>query len=269
MSEQAVATKSLINYRIERKGIAVIEMINPSANTYTHEMMRQMDEAILEARFDDEVHVIVLRGAGEKFFSAGADIKMLSEVTPKFKYYFCLHANETLNRLEQTPKLVIAALNGHTVGGGLEIALAADLRLACRDGGKIGLPEVTLGVLPGTGGTQRLGRAVGKTKAIELMVTGRTFSFEEAEDLGIVNQIFDKPTFWDETLSYAEQFVPPNKASKAVGHIKRAVQSGCEVPFSEGLAIERELQQLLFQSEDAKEGLNAYVGKRQPKFAGK
>jgi len=269
MADQAVATKTLINYRTERKGIGVIEMSDPPANTYTHEMMRQMDDAILQARFDDSVHVIVLRGAGEKFFSAGANIKMLSEVTPRFKYFFCLHANETLNRLEQTPKLVIAALNGHTVGGGLEIAMAADIRIASKDGGKIGLPEVTLGVLPGTGGTQRLGRLVGKSKAIELMVTGRTFSFEEAEQLGIVNQIFERTTFWDEVLTYAEQFVPPNKASKAVGHIKRAVQSGCEVPFSEGLAIERELQQLLFQSEDAKEGLNAYVGKKQPKFAGK
>jgi enoyl-CoA hydratase/carnithine racemase len=269
MAEQAVATKKLIEYRVERPGIAVIEMNDPPANTYTHDMMRQMDDAILKARFDDSVHVIVLRGAGEKFFSAGANIKMLSEVTPRFKYFFCLHANETLTRLEQTPKLVIGALNGHTVGGGLEIALACDIRLACKDGGKIGLPEVTLGVLPGTGGTQRLGRLLTKSKAIELMVTGRTFSFEEAEEHGIINQIFDRESFWDEALNYAAQFVPPNKASKAVGHIKRAVQSGCEVPFSEGLAIERELQQLLFQSDDAKEGLNAYVSKRMPKFEGR
>src|SRR5882672_9185394 len=263
------ATKSkLVDYRV-KNGVALIGLTDPPANTYTHEMMRDLDDAILQARFDENVHVIVLRGAGEKFFCAGANINMLKTVNPTFKYYFCLHANETLNRLEQTPKLVIAALNGHTVGGGLEIALAADLRLACRDGGKIGLPEVTLGVLPGTGGTQRLGRIVGKSKAIELMVTGRTFSFEEAEQLGIVNQIFERTTFWDEVLTYAEQFVPPNKASKAVGHIKRAVQSGCEVPFSEGLAIERELQQLLFQSEDAKEGLTAYVEKRKANFKAK
>jgi enoyl-CoA hydratase/carnithine racemase len=268
MPDEALATDKLINYRIEKPGIAVIEMIDPPANTYTHEMMRQMDDAILQARFDDSVNVIVLRGAGEKFFSAGANIKMLSEVTPRFKYFFCLHANETLNRLEQTPKLVIAALNGHTVGGGLEIAMAADIRIACRDGGKIGLPEVTLGVLPGTGGTQRLGRLLGKARAIEMMATGRTFSFEEAEEIGLVSMIFDRKEFWAEVVNYASQFVPPNKASKAVGHIKRAVQSGCEVPFSEGLAIERELQQLLFQSEDAKEGLNAYIGKRQPKFKG-
>ncbi|MBI2943943.1 MAG: enoyl-CoA hydratase/isomerase family protein [Candidatus Wallbacteria bacterium] len=256
----------LVHYRPE-KGIAVIEMDDPPANTYTYEMMRQLDEAILQARMDNEVHVIVLRGAGDKFFSAGANIKMLSEADPGWKYYFCLHANETLCRLEQTPKLTIAALNGHTVGGGLEIAMACDLRLARKDSGKIGLPEVNLGVLPGTGGTQRLARMVGKSRAIELMVTGRTFSFEEAEELGIVNQIMDRDSFWDEVVAYARQFVPPNKAAKAVGRIKRSVQTGLEVGFAEGLAIEREMQQLLFQSEDAKEGLHAYVEKRQPRFA--
>ena len=142
----------VIQYRAEN-GIAVIEMDDPPANTYTYAMMRQLDEAILKARFDDDVHVIVIRGKGDRFFSAGANIGMLNAVTPGFKYFFCLHANETLLRLEHTPKLVIAALNGHTVGGGLEIAMAADLRIARKDAGKIGLPEVTLGVLPGTGGT--------------------------------------------------------------------------------------------------------------------
>ncbi len=246
-------------------------MDDPPANTYTHEMMRQLDEAILKARFDDDVHVLVVRGAGWKFFSAGADIKMLATSSPGWKYFFCLHANETLNRLEQTPKLVIAALNGHTVGGGLEIAMACDMRLARRDSGKIGLPEVSLGVLPGTGGTQRLARLVGKSRAIELMATGRTFTFEEAEELGLVNQVLDSDpdTYWEQVIAYGRQFCPPNKAARAVGRIKRSVQSGVECGFGEGLAIERELQQLLFTSEDAKEGLSAYVEKRPAQFKAK
>ncbi|MCA1580896.1 MAG: enoyl-CoA hydratase/isomerase family protein [Acidobacteria bacterium] len=199
----------VVNYRAE-DGIAVIEMDDPPANTYTYAMMRQLDEAFLKARFDDDVHVIVLRGKGDRFFSAGANIGMLNAVTPGFKYFFCLHANETLLRLEHTPKLVIAALNGHTVGGGLEIAMAADLRIARKDAGKIGL-----------------------------------------------------------IMDYARQFVPPNKAAKAVGRIKRSVQSGWDLPLESALSIERELQQLLFQSEDAKEGIAANQEKRVPKFKAK
>ena len=263
----ATTEKQLIEYRVE-EGLAIMELNDPPANTYTYEMMRQLDECILEARTDDNVQVIVIRGKGDKFFSAGANIKMLTEVSPRFKYFFCLHANETLNRLEHTPKLVIAALNGHTVGGGLEIAMACDLRLAAQDAGKIGLPEVNLGVLPGTGGTQRLSRLIGKSRAIEFMAKGETFSFDKACELGLVNEVFPKDTFWEQVILYAKQFCTPNKAAKAVGNIKRAVCSGLEVPFESGLAIERELQQLLFQSDDAKEGLAAYVEKRMAEFKG-
>lgn len=261
-------TATLVTYRTDGH-IAIIELTDPPANTYTHEMMRQLDECILRARFDNDVQVILLRGAGNKFFSAGANIKMLNEMDPTFKYYFCLHANETLSRLEQTPKLVIAAINGHCVGGGLEIAMACDIRIARQDSGKIGLPEVNLGVLPGTGGTQRLARLVGKAKAIELMATGRTFSFEEAQTLGIVNEVYAKDEWWENVLLYARQFCLPNKAAMAVGHIKRSVQSGAEVPLEYGLAMERELQSLLFKSSDAKEGIGSYVDKRQPTFTGK
>ena len=259
---------ALVNYSV-KDGIALMELADPPANTYTHEMMKEMDEHIISARFDESVEVIVLTGAGDKFFSAGANITMLSKADPYFKYYFCLHANETLNRFEQTAKLVIAALNGHTVGGGLEIALAADIRIARKDGGKIGVPEVTLGVLPGTGGTQRLGRLLGKSRAIELMVTGNLISFEEGKELGLINQIFEGDNFMEQIMEYAKQFTSPNKASGAVGRIKRAVCSGVEVPFSEGLAMEREMQQLLFQGSDAKEGLAAYIEKRTPEFTGK
>jgi enoyl-CoA hydratase/carnithine racemase len=262
------SSDKLVNYSSEN-GVAIIELNDPPANTYSYQMMCDLDDAILTARFDDNVHVIVLTGNGEKFFCAGANIKMLSEVTPQFKYYFCLHANETLLRLEQTPKLVIAAINGHCVGGGLEVALAADIRIAKANGGKIGLPEVTLGVLPGTGGTQRLARLLGKAKSIELMVTGRTFDFEEGLSLGLINQIYSGDDFRKQVLEYASQFVPPNKAAKAVGHIKRAVHTGLEVPLESGLALERELQQRLFESEDAREGIAAYVERRKPEFRGK
>jgi len=265
---QTIEESQLIHFDVE-DGIAVLELDDPPANTYSYEMMRQLDAAILKARMNENVHVIVLRGKGEKFFCAGASIPMLTKAGPAFKYYFCLHANETLCRLEQTPKLVIAALNGHTVGGGLEVAMACDIRLAKKDGGKLGLPEVNLGVLPGTGGTQRLSRLVGRAKALEFMATGRTFTMEEALAHGLVNQLFDSETFWENVMAYAKQFCPPNKASHAVGLMKRAVVTGSEVGFAEALAFERELQQELFTSEDAKEGLKAYIEKRPPVFKGK
>jgi enoyl-CoA hydratase len=255
-------------------GIATIELNDPPANTYSYEMMLEIDTAVLAARMDPHVHVIVLRGAGAEELLAGANIGMLKDADPEFKYYFCLHANETLTRLEQTPKLVIAALNGHTVGGGLEVAMAADIRIARKNGGKIGLPEVALGVLPGTGGTQRLARLVGKARAIELMATGRLMSFDDAHTLGIVTEVWGDEelkgrSFADAVHDYAKQFTPPNKASKAVGRMKRAVQSGAEAGFLEGLAIERELQQLLFQGDDAKEGIAANLEKRPAKFTGR
>jgi enoyl-CoA hydratase/carnithine racemase len=264
----AVETRTLITYRVNA-GVAIIELNAPPANTYSYAMNRQLDDAILQARMDESVHVLVLTGAGDKFFCAGANIQMLTEVEPTFKYYFCLHANETLLRLENTPKLVIAAINGHCVGGGLEVALAADLRIARKGAGKMGLPEVNLGVLPGTGGTQRLSRVLGKSKAIELMAEGKTFDFERGLDLGLINQIFDGGEFMGQVMEYARQFCPPHKAAKAVGRMKRAVQSGWEVTLEAGLALERENQQLLFESEDAKEGLAAYLEKRAPLFKAK
>jgi enoyl-CoA hydratase/carnithine racemase len=257
-----------VHYHAEG-GIGVIELDDPPANAYTYEMMRELDDSILRARFDPSVHVLVLVGRGDKFFCAGADIGMLDQVDPHFKYQFCLHANETLNRLEHTPKLVIAALNGHAVGGGFEIALAADVRLARKGGGTIGLPEVHLGVLPGTGGTQRLARLIGLARALELIATGRTFSFEEAQELGLIHHVFDEADFMKAVLEYTRQFLPPNKAAKAVGHIKRSIQSGVEMDLYDGLALEQELQIQLFRSEDAREGLDSWVDKRVTRFKGK
>src|SRR5262245_47218552 len=250
-------------------GVATLTLRDPPANTYSYEMMQELDAAILRARMDDEVHVLVVRGDGDKFFCAGADINMLKTAKPSFKYNFCLHANETLCRLEQTPKLVIAAINGHCVGGGLEIALAADLRWAKAGGGKLGLPEVSLGVLPGTGGTARLSRAVGRSRAIELMSSGENLTFERGLELGLLNAVLPAEGYRDEVLRLAAQFCPPHKASRAVGLIKRSVVSGLEMGFAEHLALERELQQRLFTGADAAEGFAAFNEKRAPRFTGR
>ncbi len=252
-------------------GVAVLTLDAPPANCYSLDLMKSLDEAILRARFDDEVQVIVLTGKGDRFFCAGADIAMLSSVTPTFKYYFCLHANETLSRLEHTPKLVIAAIGGHCVGGGLEVALAADLRVARKGAGLWGLPEVKLGVLPGTGGTQRLARLVGHQKALRWMVEGRTAPLEEALVEGIVDRLIDcePDAFLEQVLDYARGFTTPERASLAVGHIKRAVQTGAGLPLEQGLALERELQAKLFSTADATEGLDAYVEKRRARFSGR
>ncbi|HJM44469.1 MAG TPA: enoyl-CoA hydratase/isomerase family protein [Candidatus Poseidoniaceae archaeon] len=272
---------NLVNYGVTENGIAVIELSSDSdgkpltegktpVNTYTREMWEDIDQAILNARFDGDVNVILLTGKGDKFFSAGASINYLNSLTPRYKYFFCLHANETLSRLEQTPKLVIAALNGHTVGGGLEIAMAADIRIARKNAGKLGLPEINLGVLAGTGGTARLTRLIGKAKALELMVTGELISFEDANEMHLVNQIIEAngEEFRRDVLDWAGQFTLPNKAVKAVGNIKRSVQTGIELPLEYHLALERELQSDLFQSNDAKEGIAAYVNKKVANFTG-
>lgn len=270
----------------ERRGpVALLTIEDEDLNGYTYRMFRDLDAAILRARFEPEVQAIVLTGAGEHF-CAGANIKMLEAADPTSKYYFCLHANETLSRLEQTPKLVIAAIPGHCVGGGFEIALACDLRVARRGGGLLGLPEINLGVLPGTGGTQRLARLVGRAKAMELMLAGRTVDAGAALALGLVTNVLGdvenreikgkvrqvptlaRDAFVDEVVALAASYCTPGRAALAAGHIKRAVQSGAELPLEYGLALERELQAKLFASDDAREGLAAFVEKRPARFTG-
>ncbi|HWL86865.1 MAG TPA: enoyl-CoA hydratase/isomerase family protein, partial [Polyangiaceae bacterium] len=219
---------TLVQYATD-KGVAFLTLTDPPVNAYTYEMFKELDAAILEARFDDDVHVLVLTGHGEKYFCAGANINMLREADESFKYYFCLHANETLCRLEQTPKLCIAALNGHAVGGGLEVALACDLRVARTGPFLVGLPEVNLGLLPGTGGTQRLARLIGRARAIELIAEGQNIPFEEGVRLGIINKYWEcakVDDFRRKVGEYAHEFTPPQKAALAVGRIKRSVQSG-------------------------------------------
>jgi enoyl-CoA hydratase len=244
-----------------------IEIAKPKANTYDHAMMQELGAAIDEMRFDDNARVVVLTSAVPGFFSAGADIEMLKGSQPDFKAMFCLNCQETLNKFASTPKVVIAAINGHCVGGGLEIALSCDLRMMAKDSGRIGLPEVTLGVLPGTGGTQRLPRLIGTSRALDLMITGRLLTTEEALGIGLVNYVYPKETFEQDVAAYAGQLA--HGPARAVSLIKRSVVEGVEMPLTAGLALERELQNRLFVTEDAKEGLTAFVEKRKPNFKGR
>ncbi len=256
--------RTLIDLKKEG-GIAIAEFNHPPANTYTYEFMQDLDSIIEEVRFDEEVGACILTNKqGTSMFSAGAHIPMLQKADPKWKAMFCLNAQETLDKMARTPKIFIAAIRGHCVGGGLEIALATDLRFMHRVKGpktpKIGLPEITLGVLPGTGGTQRLARLVGNSKALDLMITGRLLEADEAEKFGIVNYVWDEDVFWSKTWEYAERIAKgPRRAS---GFIKRAVMEGSQMSLNNGLALERELQNQLFAMEDAKEGFTAYVEKR-------
>jgi enoyl-CoA hydratase len=247
--------------------VGYIEINKPKANTYDLTMMGELDAAIEELRFDENARVLVLTSKVPGFFSAGADIVMLKRSATDFKGMFCLHCHETLDKFAKTPKIVIAALPGHTVGGGLEIALSCDLRMMAAGSGKIGLPEVTLGVLPGTGGTQRLPRLVGTSRALDMMITGKLLTPEEALHIGLVNYVFPKETFAADVQNYAKALALG--PARAVSLIKRSVMEGVEMPLTAGLALERELQNRLFITEDAKEGLAAFVEKRKPSFKGR
>jgi enoyl-CoA hydratase/carnithine racemase len=254
-----------IEFEVE-DGVGIAWLNKPPANTYDYALMRELDEIIEEVRFNDEVKVAVIGSRLEKFFSAGADINMLQQSDPDYKAMFCLHCQETLIKMENTPKIWIAGMNGHVVGGGLEIALSTDIRFMGEDSGQIGLPEVTLGVLPGTGGTQRLPRLVGRARALDMMITGKTLSPDEAKKIGLVNYVYPMDELWDKTMEYASRLA--NGPSRAVGLIKRSVTEGLEVPLKQGLALERELQNRLFATKDAQEGLTAWVEKRKPVFEG-
>ncbi len=259
---------TLVNYSTD-KGVAVLTLTDPPVNACTHEMFKELDANVLEARFDDDVHVVLLTGHGDKYFSAGANVNMLKEADESFKYYFALHASETLLRFENTPKLVIAAINGHALGGGFEIALACDIRIARAGTFQIGLPEVNLGILPGAGGTQRLTRLVGKGRAMELVVEGLTLPPAQAHSAGLVHKVWEADTheaFMRKAIDYAHEFCPPTRAAMAIGNVKRAIQGGAEMSLEGGLALERELAGELFRSQDAKEGLVAFVQKRKAIF---
>lgn len=247
--------------------VGTILLNRPPANSYDINFMRELDAAIDAANADAEVKAVIVRSALEKFFSAGADIKafIANETPTNLEMIRVAHTAEA--KMADSPKVFIAAINAHALGGGLEIALACDVRFAAEGNYRLGLPEVTLGLLPGNGGTQRLPRLISANKALEMMLTGETVSPAEAKELGIVNRLFPADKLIEETEAYANKIAAG--ASLAIAHIKRAVYQGMALELSEALALERELMAPLFDTEDAQEGLSAFAEKRPPVYKGK
>jgi len=247
--------------------VGVITLNRPPANSYDIHFMRDLDAAIEAANGDAGVKAVILKSASEKFFSAGADVKAFMANATTGNMEMIRFAHQALDKMAASAKVFIAAINGHALGGGLEMALACDLRFAAEGSYRVGLPEITLGLLPGNGGTQRLPRLIGANKALEMMITGEAVAPSDALRLGIVNRLFPADKLMEETEAYARKLA--SGASVAVGRIKQAVYRGIARPLSDGLALERELIEPLFDTEDAKEGFAAFAEKRPPTYKGK
>ena len=244
--------------------VGYITLNNPPANSYDLAFMRELGECIDAAAGDDEARAIILRSAVERLFSAGADIKAFNENPPEKNMDMVRVAHENLARIAETPKIFIAQIAATALGGGLEMALACDLRFGAEGEYYLGLPEATLGLLPGNGGTQRLPRLIGATRALDLMITGRRLSPAEAHELGILDRLFPAEQLEEETLEYAEGLAAG--AAGAIGSIKLAVHRGMERPLHEGMEVERELLEPLFSGEESREGIGAFMEKRKPEF---
>ena len=240
--------------------VARITLDNPPANSYDLEVMRRFANDV-DAAIDSDARVVLVDSASEKFFSAGADVKRFLEGDVDANMEMVRTSQGAFRRMAAADQVFIAHLAGHALGGGLEIALACDLRLAAPGGYKLGTPEVNLGLLPGNGGTQRLTRLLGPSRALDLLLTGRTFSPDEAVQWGLVSALMEA----DAAQEFAERLAAGPQL--AIAAIKRCVYEGGQLPLDDGLALEAELVERLFRSKDANEGLNAFVEKRSPEFA--
>ncbi len=247
--------------------VGTMTLNHPKANSYDLAFMKDLDVAVDEMIANEEIKVVVMKSALEKFFSAGADIKAFHANTTAGNMKLIRFAHNTLRKMGTSPKVFIAAINGHTLGGGFEMALACDLRFAAIGEYRIGLPEVTLGLLPGNGGTQRLPRLIGRTKALDLMITGRTVKPDEALELGMVDRLVPPEKLLEETMTYARKLA--SGATLAIGRIKQAISQGTEMALDDAMALERDLMEPLFDSQDGQEGIGAFAEKRAPTFTGR
>jgi enoyl-CoA hydratase/carnithine racemase len=245
--------------------VGYITLNNPPANSYDLGVMEELGGCVRSAAEDHGARVVIFRSALDRFFSAGADIRAFNENPPEKNMDMIEVAHENLGRIAETPKIFIAQIGATALGGGLEMALACDLRFGAEGEYYLGLPEATLGLLPGNGGTQRLPRLIGVTKALDLMITGRRLSPAEAYELGILDRLFPVEQLEEETLKYAQGLAAG--ATEAIGSIKLAVHRGADRPLWEGLGIERDLVMPLFSNEECKEGITAFMEKRKPEFS--
>src|SRR3954470_24159333 len=236
--------------------IGFITLDKPPANSYDFEFMQEMGAAVDAAAADDAVKVVIVRSASKRFFCAGADIKAFLANDTAGNMKMINRGHEALAAIARVPKVFIAQVEGHALGGGLEISPACDLRFGARGSYKLGVPEVTLGLLPGNGGTQRLPRIIGVPKALDLMITGRPISPGEAHSLGVLNRLFAAGETAEKTLEYAEGLA--KGATAAIGEIKAATYAGIEMPIADALAREREGIARLFETEDAAEGFASF-----------
>src|SRR5438105_14240472 len=264
--EQATTSTRVVSVSREHDGVALIHLNRPPANSYDRGFIDDLNASIDEIRFDESIGAAVLASDLPKFFSAGADIGMFRRVSPKARAMTILHMHEVLLKMERTPKVFIAAIAGHCLGGGLEIALAADFRFAAEGDYRLGVPEVTLGLLPGNGGTQRLPRLIGRQKAMESLLTGKPLDPKAAADLGIADRLVPADRLLDEARSFAATLAAG--PTVAIGEIKLAAKQGLELPLEGGLALERAGIFRLFETADAKEGLAAFAEKRKPSWKG-
>jgi enoyl-CoA hydratase len=255
-----------VDFSVEQ-GVGVISLNRPPANAYDWQMLRELSDAVRKVREDSAVRVAVVRSALPKFFCSGADIATLQQSDRAQFANFLTVAHETVDMITRTPKLFIAAIAGHCLGGGLELALCCDFRFAAAGKYRIGLAEVNLGLSPGMGGTQRLSRLIPKSRALHMMVTGEPVTPEQALELGIIERLFPEESLQDEVLKYAQKLA--SGPTMAQGYIKLSVNMGLETSLAEGLAIERAHQNQLFASEDVAEGLKAFLEKRAPKYQGR